>query len=158
MIFSWFHICSVNTIDTGGNGVPPLSPLLQNPLVSSYSFALPSRIYSWTRPQLPKILVLFSSSLEAGSLWIFLALDTLSSHVLADCISNSGPADWRCDWAPPHCTSIWVALGLDSLSLHVLKCYTPNSYSAHWLCNRNISQTTCLDLWCCVSSDTHLIS
>ena len=117
--------------------VPPLSPLLQNPLTSSYSTALPSRIYSWTCPQLPEILVLFSSSLVTGSPWIFLALYTLSSHVLADFISNSGPADWLCNWNSLRCTSIWVVLGLDSLS----KCYTNNSYSAHWPCYRNPPQT-----------------
>ena len=112
------------------------------------------------------VLVLFSSCLAAGSLWknlctycncsnrrpclvlsgnsswIVLGLHTLSSHVLADCIPNSGPADWQCNWTP-HCfMSIWVVLGLDSLSLCVIQCYTRNIYSAHWPCNRNPPLTT----------------
>ena len=146
--------------------VPPLSPLLQNPRASSYSSALPSRIYSLPCPQISEILVLFSNSLVAGSFWnnvliycncsngclhlvlpcnsswIVLGLDTLSSHVLADCIPNSVPADWPCNWNPLCCTSIWVVLGLDSLFLRVLECYTDNRYSVHWLCNLNPPQTS----------------
>ena len=146
--------------------VPPLSPILQNPLASSYSPSLPSRISSWTCPKLPKIFVLFLFSLVAGSLWnnvwthcscsnkrphpflfcnsswMVLALDTLSSPVLNDCIAKSGPVNWPSNGAPHRCTPIWVVLSLDSLFLCVLECYTHNSYSANWLCNQNPPQTT----------------
>ena len=114
-------------------------------------------IPSWICPQWALVLGLFLSCLAASSLcsnrrphpflpcnssWIVLGLDTFSSHVLADYIPNSGPANWPCNWTPHCCMSIWVVLVLDSLSLRVAECYTRNSYLAHWPCNRNPPQTT----------------
>ena len=120
---------------------------------------LRTRIVPSLSPLIPEIFALFSSSLVAGSLWnnvrihcncsnkyphpvlpcnlswIVLGLDTISSHVLAGCIPNSGPADWPCNWTPHCCTSIWVVFGLNSLSFRVLECYTCNSYLAYWPCN-----------------------
>ena len=130
MPFPWFQVFTVNTIDKGGNGSFHLCLLcckiLWLPVILHY---LPEYTLELVLSTLR-----FLSSLVAGNLWIFLALDTLSSHVLTDCISISGPADWPCTQNPLCCTSIWVVLGLDSLSLCVLECYTDNSYSTHWPC------------------------
>ena len=49
--------------------VSPLSSLLQNHLASSYPPSSPPRISSQHPPRIPKIFVLFSSLLVAGSLW-----------------------------------------------------------------------------------------
>ena len=108
-----------------------------------FSF-IASRISSQHPPWIPEIFFLFLSSLAAGNRRPCPGpvLPCNSLHVLADCIPNSGPADWQCNWTPHCCMSIWVVLGLDSISLGVLQCYTHNMYSVYWLCNKNPPQTT----------------
>ena len=88
------------------------------------------------------IAILAMDVLPCNLSWIVLGLETLSSHVLVECIPDSGPVDWPCNGTLHCCMSIWVVLSLDSLSLSVLECYIPNSYSAHRPCNGNPPETT----------------
>ena len=90
--------------------VPPLSPLLQKPPASSYSPLSPPRISSQHPPLIPKIYVLFLSSLVAGSLW----KDVRTRFSFSN----------KCFSLVLFCTSSWVVLG----------CYLCNNYPLYWLC------------------------
>ena len=90
--------------------VPPLTPLLQNPSASSYSPSSPPKIYSQHPPCIPEILVLFLSSLVAGSLW---------NNVRTRCSCSNKRLS-----SVLFCISSWVVLG----------CYLCNHYPLYWLC------------------------
>ena len=89
---------------TQGNGMPFIKKGEIFTVLRIWSLNIIHFVFYLAIFTLPVIFVLFSSSLVAGPVlpcklsWILLGLGSLSSHVLADCIPNSGPGDWSCNW------------------------------------------------------------